>query len=62
MNSGQEKWEIELEDALGAATPEQVLVIMRKIKGWLCWYCITCGAWNNMCGGRRGCDCPNKGE
>ena len=58
----QEPWEIALEDALCAASPAEVLVILRKLKGWLCGYCVTCGTWNDTCGGKRGCDCPNKGE
>ena len=58
----QAPWEIALEDALCAASPAEVLVILRKIKGWTCGYCVTCGTWNDTCGGKRGCDCPNKGD
>lgn len=58
----QEKWEEELEDALHAATPQGVLRILALIKSWICGYCITCGVWNDVSGGRRGCKCPNKGD
>ena len=58
----QDPWEIALEDALAKSTPSEILIILRKIKGWLCGYCVTCGVWNDTCGGKRGCDCEYKGE
>ena len=57
----QEKWEEELEDALAIATPEQVLIIFHKIKGWLVGYCMTCGVYSDSHKGRD-CGCLNKGE
>jgi hypothetical protein len=57
-----EPWEEALEDALFKATPAQVLTILFKIRGWLCGFCTTCGEYNDTCGGKRGCDCPYKGE
>jgi len=60
----QEPWEIELEDALAKASPQEVLTILRKIKGWVHGYCVTCGTWNNTHGGgaRHNCNCQYKGE
>lgn len=58
----QEPWEVLLEDALATASPEEVLSILRKIKGWTAGYCITCGQYNDTCGGKMGCKCAVKGE
>lgn len=58
----QTPWEETLEDALADATPAEVLVILDKIKMWTFGYCVTCGTWNNMQGGRAGCSCLHKGE
>lgn len=60
--TGQTPWEEALEDALAAANPQQVLQILYKIRGWTCGYCVTCGVWNDTCGGKRGCDCEYKGS
>jgi hypothetical protein len=60
--SKQETWEEALEDALTTSTPAEVLTILRKIKGWLVGYCVTCGVWNDTCGAKRGCNCGYKGE
>lgn len=54
-------WEIALEDALAAATPEQVVVILRRIQGWLVGYCVTCGVYTDLHKARSRCSCPNKG-
>jgi hypothetical protein len=58
--TGQFPWEIALEDALAAATPKQVVVILRRIKGWLVGYCETCGAYTDPLKNNK-CSCPNKG-
>lgn len=58
----QEKWEEELEDALAKASPAEVLIILQKIKSWTVGYCITCGSYNDTCGGSRKCNCPEKGD
>ena len=57
-----ELWETALEDALTDSTPEGVLVILQKLDGWLVGYCITCGTYNDTCGGKVGCNCSNKGS
>lgn len=54
-------WEAALEDALGCATPEQVVVILRRIKGWLVGYCETCGVYADQHKCRSKCSCPDKG-
>ena len=58
----QDRWEIELEDALCAATPADVLTILRKIKMWIAGYCITCGKCNDMDAEPKHCNCLNKGD
>ena len=57
----QEPWEIALEDALAAATPEEVVRILQKIKGWTVGYCETCGVYTDLHKARSRCSCPNKG-
>lgn len=54
-------WEIALEDALAAATPEQVVRILHRIKGWLVGYCETCGVYTDFHKRKSACNCPNKG-
>jgi hypothetical protein len=56
----QVPWEIELEKALSAATPEQVLEILHKIEGWTHGYCVSCGTFN-VYGTKRQCSCDFKG-
>jgi len=58
----QEKWEEELELALAKASPTEVLNILQKLEGWLAGFCVKCGTYNDMCGGKRGCQCPYKSE
>jgi hypothetical protein len=58
----RDQWEVELEDALLYASPVQVLTIIAKVKGWLVGYCETCGVWNDVCGGKSGCECEWRGE
>ena len=52
-----EQWELELETALAAASPEHVLLIMQKIEGWLLGYCTTCGKFSDLNGGKMACEC-----
>ena len=53
----QEAWEAALEDKLAESSPQEVLKVIRRIHGWLIWYCPACGTFNDICGGKRGCKC-----
>ena len=56
-----EKWEIELEDALCKASPEKVLDILAKLKGWLVGFCETCGVYSPGFE-KINCNCEYKGK
>lgn len=62
LGTRQFPWEIELEDALSEATPEQVVIILSRIKGWLVGYCETCGVYTDLHKRKSFCTCPNKGS
>lgn len=55
-------WELELERALAQASPQEVLKIMWKIKGWLRGFCITCGEYSYSDRGHFGCNCSDRGD
>lgn len=60
MAVDHKEWGNALDAALAKATPEEVLDIMEKIKGWLHGFCRKCGAFTNEYNGNQGCDCPKE--
>lgn len=54
---GMTLWECALEDALCKASPEEIVHILQKVRGWTGGYCPECGHYDD---GHKGRYCEHQ--